>query len=67
MPLCPSQLTSHELQAQNEYTRLHLDIFDQGTGDYKGSSDTIIERARYDPYTALFYLAWIETGLTARP
>ncbi|MBA2486372.1 MAG: hypothetical protein H0V35_09795, partial [Nitrospira sp.] len=57
----------YKLQAQSGYARLHLDLFDNLTGEYKGSSATIIGRTRYDQYTVFFYITWIKTDLTAPP
>lgn len=67
VPFALPELTLYKLQAQSGYARLHLDVFDNLTGAYKGSSTTIIGRTHYDQYTALFYITWIETDLTAPP
>lgn len=67
IPFALPELTLYKLQAQSGYARFHLDVFENLTGAYKGSSATIIGRTHYDQYTALFYLTWIRTDLTAPP
>lgn len=67
IPFALPELTLYKLQAQAGYARFHLDVFDNFTGEYKGSSATIIGRTHYDQYTALFYITWINTDLTAPP
>ncbi len=67
IPLALPELTLYKLQSQSGYARFHLDVFDNLTGEYKGSSATIIGRTHYDQYTALFYITWIKTDLTAPP
>ncbi len=67
IPFALPELTLYKLQAQSGYARLHLDLFDNLTGEYKGSSATIIGRTRYDQYTVFFYITWIKTDLTAPP
>lgn len=67
IPFALPELTLYKLQAQSGYARFHLDVFENLTGAYKGSSATIIGRTHYDQYTALFYITWIETDLTAPP
>ena len=67
IPFALPELTLYKLQAQSGYARLHLDVFDNLTGEYKGSSATIIGRTRFDQYTAFFYITWVKTDLTAPP
>ncbi|MCC2642555.1 MAG: hypothetical protein K0S45_2968 [Nitrospira sp.] len=67
IPFALPELTLYKRQAQVGYARLRLDAFDNFTGEYKGSSATIIGRTYYDQYTALFYIIWIDTDLTAAP
>jgi len=67
IPFALPELTLYKLQAQSGYARLHLDVFENLTGAYKGSSATIIGRTHYDQYTALFYLSWVKTDLSAPP
>ncbi len=67
IPFALPELTLYKLQAQSGYARFHLDVFENLTGAYKGSSATIIGRTHYDQYTALFYMTWIRTDLTAPP
>jgi hypothetical protein len=67
IPFALPELTLYKRQTQAGYARLHLDVFDNFTGEYKGSSATIIGRTYYDQYTALFYISWIDTDLTAPP
>jgi hypothetical protein len=67
IPFALPELTLYKLQAQSGYARLHLDVFDHLTGEYKGSSATMIGRTQYDQYTAFFYITWIETDMTAPP
>ena len=38
--VCLPELTMYKHQAQSGYARFHLDVFDDLTGDYKGSSAT---------------------------
>lgn len=67
IPFALPELTLYKHQAQSGYARFRLHVFDNLTGEYKGSSATIIGRTYYDQYTALFYLTWIRTDLTAPP
>jgi hypothetical protein len=67
IPFALPELTLYKRQTQVGYARLHLDAFDNVTGEYKGSSATIIGRTYYDQYTALFYIIWVDTDLTAAP
>jgi hypothetical protein len=67
VPFALPELTIYKHQAQSGYARFHLDVFDNLTGDYKGSSATLIGRTHYDQYTALFYITWLDTDLTAPP
>lgn len=67
LPFALPELTLYKFQGQSGYARFHLDVFDNITGDYKGSSATIIGRTYYDQTTALFFLTWVSTDLTAPP
>jgi hypothetical protein len=67
LPFALPELTLYKHQAQSGYARFHLEVFDNLTGDYKGSSATIIGRTYYDQTTALFFLTWVSTDLTAPP
>ena len=52
---------------QSGYARLHIDLFDHATGEYKGSSATVIGRTGHDQYTVFLFITWAETDLTAPP
>ena len=61
------ELALYKFQKQSGYARLHVDIFDNRTGEFVGSSATIIGRTYYDQYTVLFYFTWAATDLLAPP
>lgn len=67
IPFALPELTLYKHVDQSGYARLHIDLFDHATGEYKGSSATLIGRTAYDQYTVLFYFTWVDTDLTAPP
>lgn len=67
IPFALPELTIYKHVDQSGYARLHIDLFDHATGEYKGSSATLIGRTAYDQYTLLFYITWVDTDLTAPP
>jgi hypothetical protein len=67
IPFSLPELVLYKYQKQNGYARLRVDMFDNRTGDFVGSSATLIGRTYYDQYTVLFYLTWYKTDLTAAP
>ena len=67
IPFSLPELALYKFQKQSGYARLHVDIFDNRTGEFVGSSATIIGRTYYDQYTVLFYFTWAATDLLAPP
>jgi hypothetical protein len=67
IPFALPELTLYKHVDQSGYARLHIDVFDHATGEYKGSSVTLIGRTAYDQYTVLFFFTWVDTDMTAPP
>jgi hypothetical protein len=67
IPFSLPELALYKFQKQSGYARLHVDMFDNRTGEFVGSSATIIGRTYYDQYTVLFYFTWAATDLLAPP
>ena len=67
IPFSLPELALYKFQKQSGYARVHVDMFDNRTGEFVGSSATIIGRTYYDQYTVLFYLTWAATDLLAPP
>lgn len=50
IPFSLPELALYKFQKQSGYARLHVDMFDNRTGEFVGSSATIIGRTYYDQY-----------------
>lgn len=67
IPFALPELTLYKQQHQSGYARLHLDIYDSRTGEFLGSSATLVGRTFYNQYTMLFFLTWNRTDIDAPP
>ena len=67
IPFALPELTLYKQQHQSGYARLHLDIYDNRTGEFLGSSATLVGRTFYNQYTMLFFLTWNRTDIDAPP
>ena len=67
IPFSLPELALYKFQKQSGYARLHVDTFDNRTGEFVGSSATIIGRTYYNQYTVLFYFTWAATDVLAPP
>lgn len=67
IPFALPELTLYKQQNQSGYARLHLDIYDNRTGEFLGSSATLVGRTFYNQYTVLFFLTWNRTDIDAPP
>jgi hypothetical protein len=67
IPFSLPELALYKYQKQSGYARLHVDMFDNRSGAFVGSTATIIGRTYYDQYTVLFYVTWASTDLPAPP
>jgi len=67
IPFALPELTLYKQQNQSGYARLHLDIYDSRTGEFLGSSATLVGRTFYNQYTMLFFLTWNRTDIDAPP
>jgi hypothetical protein len=67
IPFALPELAIYKFQKQSGYARLHVDMYENETGAFIGSSATIIGRTYYDQITLLFYLTWASTDLLAPP
>ncbi|MET0516390.1 MAG: hypothetical protein ABW047_13810 [Nitrospiraceae bacterium] len=67
IPFALPEIVLYKHVDQSGYARLHIDLFDHATGEYKGSSATVIGRTGHDQYTMLFFITWVQTDLTATP
>lgn len=67
IPFSLPELTLYKHQSQSGYARLHLDIYDNRTGEFLGSSAKLVGRAFYNQYTLLIFATWNRTDVTAPP
>lgn len=67
IPFSLPELTLYKNQSQSGYARLHLDVYDNRTGEFLGSTPKLIGRAYYNQYTVLILLTWNRTDVTAPP
>jgi hypothetical protein len=67
IPFALPELTLYKQQNQSGYARLHVDVYDNHTGEFLGSSATLVGRTFYNQYTVLFFLTWNRTDLIAPP
>ena len=67
IPFSLPELTLYKNQSQSGYARLHMDVFDNRTGEFLGSTPKLIGRAFYNQYTVLILATWHRTDITAPP
>lgn len=67
IPFALPELTLYKQQNQSGYARLHLDIYDNRTGEFLGSSATLVGRTFYNQYTMFFFFTWNRTDIDAPP
>lgn len=67
IPFSLPELTLYKNQSQSGYARLHLDVYDNRTGEFLGSTPKLVGRAYYNQYTLLILATWHRTDVTAPP
>lgn len=67
IPFSLPELTLYKRQNQSGYARLHLDLYDNRTGEFLGSTPKLVGRAFYNQYTVLIFATWNHTDITAPP
>ncbi len=67
IPFSLPELTLYKNQSQSGYARLHLDIYDNRTGEFLGSTPKLVGRSFYNQYTLLIFATWNRTDVTAPP
>jgi len=67
IPFALPELTLYKHQGQSGYARLHLDFYDNRTGEFLGSTPKLVGRAYYNQYTVLLLITWNRTDVTAPP
>lgn len=67
IPFALPQITLYQEQDQLAHVRLHLDIFETGTGRFVRSTHWTTGSAYYNQYTVLFFFAFRTTDLVAPP
>ncbi len=67
IPFSLPELTLYKQQSQSGYARLHLDVYDNRTGEFLGSTPKLVGRAYYNQYTVLILVTWNRTDVTAPP
>lgn len=67
IPFSLPELTLYKQQNQSGYARLHLDFYDNRTGEFLGSTPKLVGRAFYNQYTMLILATWNRTDVTAPP
>lgn len=67
IPFSLPELVVYKQQSQSGYARLHLDVYDNRTGEFLGSSPKLVGRAYYNQYTVLILITWNRTDVTAPP
>jgi len=67
IPFSLPELTLYKNQSQSGYARLHMDIYDNRTGEFLGSTPKLIGRAYFNQYTLLLLATWHRTDVTAPP
>jgi hypothetical protein len=67
IPFSLPELTLYKQQNQSGYARLHLDLYDNRTGEFLGSTPKLVGRAYYNQYTVLILITWNRTDVTAPP
>lgn len=67
IPFSLPELTLYKQQNQSGYARLHLDFYDNRTGEFLGSTPKLVGRSFYNQYTMLILATWNRTDVTAPP
>jgi hypothetical protein len=67
IPFSLPELTLYKNQSQSGYARLHVNVYDTRTGEFLGSTPTLIGRAFFNQYTLLLLVTWHRTDVTAPP
>ena len=67
IPFSLPELTLYKRQSQSGYVRLHVDVYDNRTGEFLGSTPKLIGRAYFNQYTVLILVTWLRTDVTAFP
>src|SRR6185312_15417885 len=67
IPFSLPELTLYKHQSQSGYVRLHMDVYDNRTGEFLGSTPKLIGRAYFNQYTVLILATWLRTDVTAYP
>lgn len=67
IPFALPELTLYKEIKQTGYARLRLDVYDYRTGEFLGSTATLVGRSFYDQYTVLFFVTWQVTDIIAPP
>ncbi|MBS0181716.1 MAG: hypothetical protein JSS39_04890 [Nitrospira sp.] len=67
IPFSLPELTLYRRQSQSGYVRLHVDVYDNRTGEFLGSTPKLVGRAYFNQYTVLLLATWLRTDVTAYP
>ncbi|MGE3977782.1 MAG: hypothetical protein AB7F94_09355 [Nitrospira sp.] len=67
IPFSLPELTLYRNQSQSGYVRLHVDVYDNRTGEFLGSTPKLVGRAYFNQYTVLLLATWHRTDVTAHP
>jgi hypothetical protein len=67
IPFSLPELALFKQESQSGYARLHLDLYDNRTGEFLGSTAKMVGRAFYNQYTLLLFATWNRTDVTAPP
>lgn len=67
IPFSLPELTLYKRQSQSGYVRLHVDVYDNRTGEFLGSTPKLVGRAYFNQYTVLLLATWLRTDVTAYP
>lgn len=67
IPFSLPELTLYKNQSQSGYARLHIDVYDNRTGEFLGSTPKLVGRSFYNQYTVLIFATWNRTDVTAPP
>ena len=67
IPFSLPELTLYRRQSQSGYARLHVDVYDNRTGEFLGSTPKLVGRTYFNQYTVLFFATWHRTDVMAPP
>lgn len=67
IPFSLPELTLYKNQSQSGYARLHVDVYDNRTGEFLGSTPKLVGRAFHNQYTVLIFATWTRTDVVAPP